>query len=81
MTDDDMNFLSIAGPALDKPETDELTRALIAREMGRITGRTKLSKGTQQNHNGNSPGKPGGGEIAERRAVERADFLKKLAAL
>jgi hypothetical protein len=54
---------------------------LIAREMGRITGRTKLSKGTQQNHNGNSPGKPGGGEIAERRAVERADFLKKLAAL
>lgn len=81
MTDDDMRFLAIAGPALDKPETDDVTRALIAREMGRITGRTKLSKGDPKNHNGNSPGKPGGGETAERRAVEREAFLKKLAAI
>lgn len=81
MTDDDMHFLSIAGPALDKPETDDVTRALIAREMGRITARVNFLREIRKNHNGNSPGKPGGGEIAERRAVERADFLRELTGL
>ncbi len=36
-TDEDMEFLTIAGRALDKPGTDELTRTLIGREMRRIT--------------------------------------------
>lgn len=80
-SDDDLHFLSIAGPVLDQPDTSEITRLLIAREMGRITGRSKLSKGHHDNHNGNSPGKPGGGEIAERRAVERAEFLRELTSL
>ena len=77
-TDDDMHFLTIAGRALDKPGTDELTRTLIAREMGRITGRGKHSHGTPKHHNGNSPGKPGGGEDAERQAAERRAFLRNL---
>ncbi len=77
-TDDDMHFLTIAGRALDKPDTDELTRTLIGREMARITGRGKPSHGSKTNHNGNPPGKPGGGGDAERRAVERKAFLRKL---
>lgn len=81
-TDDDMGFLQLAGKALDKPDMDELTRALIGREMGRIAGRaTQHSQGGMKHHNSNSPGKPGGGEIAERQAAERKAFLKQLTAL
>lgn len=77
-TDDDMSFLTIAGKALDKPDLDELTRSLIAREMGRITAREKQSPGSTKHHTSNSPGKPGGGEIAERQAAERKAFLDSL---
>lgn len=79
-TDDDMNFLTIAGKALDKPDLDELTRSLIAREMGRITGRNE-SPGSMKHQSSNSPGKPRGGEIAEREAAERKAFLESLKAL
>jgi hypothetical protein len=74
--DDDMHFLTIAGAALDKPETDALTRSLIAREMGRITG--KQISGKQKHHTSTSPGTPDGGEIAERQAAERKAFLQAL---
>ncbi len=80
-TDDDMSFLTIAGKALDKPDLDDLTRSLIAREMGRITARDKQSPGSTKHHTSNSPGKPGGGEIAERQAAERKAFLESLKAL
>lgn len=80
-SDDDMHFLSIAGEVADAADTPEITRLLIAREMGRITARTKLSKGDHEHHNGNSPGKPGGGELAARRAAERAEFLRELTGL
>jgi hypothetical protein len=76
-TDDDMSFLTIAGKALDKPDLDELTRSLIAREMGRITGRNH-SQGNPTHHTSNSAGKPGGAEIAERQAAERKAFLGDL---
>lgn len=78
-TDDDMNFLTIAGKSLDKPDLDDLTRTLIAREMSRITAREhKHSPGSMKHHTSNSPGKPGGGEIAERQAEERTAFVRKL---
>jgi hypothetical protein len=77
-TDDDMSFLTIAGKALDKPDLDELTRSLIAREMGRITARDKHSPGSSKHHTSDSPGKPGGGELAERQAAERAAFVRSL---
>lgn len=81
-TDDDMSFLTIAGKALDKPDLDELTRSLIAREMGRITARDKQhSPGSNKHHTSDSPGKPGGGELAERQAAERKAFLESLKAL
>ncbi len=80
-TDDDMSFLTIAGKALDKPDLDDLTRSLIAREMGRITACDKHSPGSKKHHTSNSPGKPGGGEIAERQAAERKAFLESLKAL
>ncbi len=76
-TDDDMSFLTIAGKALDKPDLDELTRSLIAREMGRITGRNQ-SQDSNTHHTSNSAGKPGGAEIAERQAAERKAFLGDL---
>lgn len=77
-SDDDMHFLTIAGRALEKPGTDELTRSLIAREMGRITGAANPSPGSKKQPTSPSPGKPGGGETAERQAAERKAFLKNL---
>lgn len=78
-SDDDMEFLKLAGEALEKPETDPAIRALIRRETARITGRTNLSNGPMQ-HSSKPPGKPGGGGDAERLAAERRDFLRKLQA-
>lgn len=81
-TDDDMQFLTIAGEALDKPDTNALTRTLICREMARITGREKQhSPGSMKHHTSDSPGKLGGGEIAERQAAERKAFLENLASI
>ena len=77
-TDDDMSFLTIAGKALDKPDLDELTRTLIGREIGRITARNTPSHGSMKHHTSESPGMPGGGEIAERQAAERKAFLESL---
>ncbi len=77
-TDDDMDFLKVAGKALEKDTITEIDRLLIGREMGRITAREKHSQGMRTNHHSSSPGKPGGGEEAERRAVERKEFLRKL---
>lgn len=80
--DEDMHFLTIAGKAMECPETSETMRLLIGREMGRIAGRENLFGGShRKNHNGGSPGKPGGGDHAERRAVERSEFLRELKAL
>jgi hypothetical protein len=73
-----MSFLTIAGKALDKPDLDDLTRSLIAREMGRITGRNNHSQDSTKHHTSNSAGKPGGAEIAERQAAERKAFLGDL---
>lgn len=79
--DQDMEFLTIAGKALDKPDLDELTRSLIGREMARITGRTNQSPRTNKGTTGNSPGTPRGGEHAEREAAARQRFLGELEAL
>lgn len=79
--DEDMEFLKLAGAAMDKPETDSLTRALIAREIGRITGRSHSPKDANANNTSGSPDTPGGGELAERRAVERKAFLKSLSSI
>lgn len=77
--DDDLHFLRAAGRALEKPETDEVTRTLIAREMGRIAGRSKIS-GRPGDGTGDSAGRRAAAELAERRAAERREFLKRLGA-
>lgn len=78
-TDADMAFLTLAGAAMEKPETDALTRALIGREMARITGRAPSHSPDGITHpNSNPPGKPGGGGLAERQAAERKAFIEKL---
>jgi len=78
--DADMEFLHLAGEALDKPDLDPLTRSLIGREMRRITGRGNLSQ-ERPGDPGTPPGTRGGGEDAERRAIERKQFLRTLAAM
>lgn len=79
--DDDMRFLVVAGKALDSPDTTELERLRIGREIGAITGRTNQFQGQQQKHHTSNPsGKPGGDGIAERQAAERKAFLEKLTA-
>jgi hypothetical protein len=73
-TDSDMHFLTVAGKAMERPETDDVTRTLIAREMSRI----QFSEKAKQQFPSQSPGKPGGGEKAERQAEERKVFLESL---
>lgn len=81
MNDEDMNFIHLAAGALAKPETDEVTRVLISREMRRISGAKTDFKGpTDPDGNSDSPGTRAGGEDAERRAAERRDFLRKIGA-
>ena len=72
--DDDLHFLTVAGAASDRTDLDDVTRLLIAREMGRITARRKPTSTSL-------PGKPDGGEDVMRQAAERADFLRKFQAL
>lgn len=72
--DDDMQFLSLAGVALDRTDCDPAVRMLVTREMGRITARHKPTSTS-------TPGKPDGGEEVMRQAAERTDFLKRLQAL
>lgn len=79
--DEDMRFLVAAGKALDSPDITDLERLRIGREIGQITGRGKHFQEGQKHHTSNSPGKPGGGEIAERQAAERKAFLEKLTAI
>ncbi len=74
--DDDMEFLRVAGAAADKGSLDHVTQLLISREMARIIGRTP-----QRASSVSSPGKPDGGEEAQRQAAERTDFLRKFQAL
>ncbi|MBK1884106.1 hypothetical protein JIN85_16925 [Luteolibacter pohnpeiensis] len=80
--DDDLQFLTIAGKATERDDLDDISRALISREMGRITGKrqTQLQR-TKRTPNSQSPGKPDGGETASRQAAARADFLRQLSAL
>ncbi len=78
--DDDLHFLALAGKALDRPETDEVTRLLIGREMNRISGRKKIS-GKPGGGTGTDAGKRAAAAEAERLAAERREFLEKLDAM
>jgi hypothetical protein len=73
-TDDDLHFLTLAGQAADQTDLDPIMRALVAREMARITGRRHPSPTR-------SPGEPDSGERAMCRAAERTEFLRQLQAL
>lgn len=75
-TDDDMAFLTMAGVAAEKADLDPIMRALISREMGRITARKRQDKSPTH-----SPGEPDSGERAMCRAAERTEFLRQLQAL
>lgn len=71
--DADLEFLRVAGDAMDSPELDTIQRLLIAREIGRITSQNQKRSTPSQ-----SPSMPDGGELAERQAVQRAGFVKQL---
>lgn len=73
--DDDMHFLTIAGPAAEDPHLDPVQRLLIEREMKRIAERRRKTPSSSP------PSKPDGGEELQRQAAERADFLRKFQAL
>lgn len=77
-SEDDMKFISVAGPAMENATTDSLTKMLIQREMGRITSRKISPNGATKSP---SPSTPDGGEMAARQAVERAEFIQQLEAL
>jgi len=74
-TDDDMEFLTIAGKVLD--QLDDISRMLVAREMGRITARKSISR-KDKHSTSTPPCTPDGGADAERRAAERKSFLDRL---
>jgi hypothetical protein len=81
--DEDMQFLQLAGRALEKSEgteTGELLELLAGREMGRITGRHKIS-GKPGGDAGSDAGKRAAAEESERLAVQQREFLKQLGAL
>lgn len=79
-SDDDMHFLKIVGKASDDPNTTELQRAMIAREMKRI-GKRSIS-GDPGHGPGPDAGKRAAALEAERRAaIERESFLKQLTAV
>lgn len=72
--DEDMHFLTLAGAASERTDGDPIIKALISREMGRITARNQRTSTS-------APGMPDGGEEVRRQAAERTDFLKQLEAL
>lgn len=79
-SDDDMHFLKIAGKAAEDPNTTEIHRELIAREMKRL-GRRTIS-GKPGNGPGPDAGKRAAAEEAERRAADKQrEFLKQLEAI
>ena len=73
-SDDDLHFLTLAGPAAELETCDPVMRALISREMARITARRKPSSTS-------SASMPDGADEAMRQAAGRADFLRALQAL
>jgi hypothetical protein len=77
--DEDLRFLQLAGKALELPDTGDITRELIGREMKRIAKREKIS-GKPGDGTGSDAGKRAAAEEAERRAAEQREFLKKLEA-
>lgn len=76
--DEDMDFLQLAGKAMENPDTDPLMRSMIEREMRRL-GKSDFRK------RGDSPApsasKPAGADEDAKRQAERERFLKQLRAL
>lgn len=73
--EDDLHFLTLAGAAADKTDTDPILRALVSREMARITARQRKPSSTSE------PSKPDGGPDVMRQAADRTAFLRQLEAL
>ncbi len=81
--DEDMQFLQLAGRALEKSEgteTGELLKLLAGREMSRISGPKKIS-GKPGADAGSDAGKRAAAEESERLAVQRREFLNQLNAV
>lgn len=79
--DAEMEFLTKAAAAVETGAADEVMRAMIAVEMGRIYGARKALSGHQPKATGTSPTTRAAGEDAVRRAAKRAEILSKLAAM
>lgn len=76
MTDDDMEFVQLAGAAMDNPDTDPTVRELIRREMARI-GRHDTFR-SDQAPTASSASKPAGADAEAKRQAQRGEFLKQL---
>jgi len=82
--DEEFEFLAKAADAVTHPKCDQAFKALMAVEMKRIyDGRPGHGQGadtsrTKTRATGTRPGTLSGGLDAERKAAERADFLKHL---
>jgi hypothetical protein len=79
--DSDLQFLTVAGRALEAGKCDDLTRVLIGREMERITAPKNNQRNAPASSNSHSSGKPGGDEMARRQAEGRDQFLRQLGTL
>ena len=75
--DDDMEFLKLVSPILDNAATPAIERALIGREIGRITARKNFRK--EQHSSSTTPGQSDAGAEAEHRTAQRRIFLERLA--
>lgn len=74
--DDDLHFLTLAGKATDNPDLDPVMRALISREMGRISARKRHQQSPTQ-----SASESDSADRAMCQSAERTCFLKQLEAL
>lgn len=79
LSETDMNFLTVAGRAMQRTDLDELSRLLIGREMMAI--QRKSLTGFQTPSPSPSPSMPGGDDAAARQASEKAEFLRRFEAL
>lgn len=81
--DEDMEFVQLAGKAMDDGSTDPMVRELIAREMGRLS---QIASGCDNDfRNAGSPaapaGKRAGAEDEAKRRADRDAFLKRLGSI
>lgn len=78
-SEEDMHFLTLAGKAMESPDTDPVVRAMVGREMARITRRNFPTRDNPQN-NSPAPSQAERDARAMAQQAERNEFLRQLRA-